>query len=51
METGMEYCDLVTLIFILPRQLSDADFAELLQKETQKLQEMRAERQTAAACE
>ncbi|XP_053777864.1 condensin complex subunit 1 isoform X2 [Desmodus rotundus] len=30
-------------------KLSDADFAELLQKETQKLQEMRAERQTAAA--
>ncbi|XP_037016012.2 condensin complex subunit 1 isoform X1 [Artibeus jamaicensis] len=30
-------------------KLSDADFAGLLQKETQKLQEMRAERQTAAA--
>ncbi|XP_036924212.1 condensin complex subunit 1 isoform X2 [Sturnira hondurensis] len=30
-------------------KLSDADFAGLLQKETQKLQEMRAERQPAAA--
>lgn len=38
-------------ICILPQQLSDADLAGPLQKEIQKLQEMRAQRQTAAARE
>lgn len=39
------------VICVLPQQLSDIDLAGPLQKEIQKLQEMRAQRRSAAASE